>query len=124
MTRVTRGEGTTRSERYLTKLAERTFLRLWSYPNLFNDKKQHEKGTGKELCDLLVIFGDDILIFSDKEIAWTDAQDSEIAWSRWFRKAVKKSAEQIRGAERWIKSFPTRIYLDELCVNQLPLKLP
>jgi hypothetical protein len=72
----------------------------------------------------LVVFGDDVLIFSDKEVAWTDAQDSAIAWARWFRKAVKKSAEQIRGAERWIKSFPNRIYLDELCVNQLPLKLP
>jgi hypothetical protein len=33
-----------------------------SYPNLFYDKKQGGVGDGKELCDLLVVCGDDIII--------------------------------------------------------------
>jgi hypothetical protein len=63
MIEIVRGSGTTPSERYLAKLAAKTFLSLRSYPNLFIDKKEGNKGTGKELCDLLVICGDDIIIF-------------------------------------------------------------
>jgi hypothetical protein len=53
MEKINRSLGTTPSERYLAKLADRTFLNLWSYPNLFIDRKEGAKGTGKELCDLL-----------------------------------------------------------------------
>ncbi len=43
---------------------------------------------------------------------------------RWFKRAVLKSFNQIRGAERWISQFPNRIFLDRKCTNQLPLKIP
>ena len=43
-------------------------LNLWSYPNLFFRP-------GKELCDLLVVCGDEILVFSDKTIAWPTVDD-------------------------------------------------
>ena len=36
---VARGQGETPSERYLAKLADRTFLDLWSYPNAYIDKE-------------------------------------------------------------------------------------
>ncbi len=61
MKKIIRGAATTPSERYLAKLADKTFLNLWSYPNLFIDKKDGGKGNGKELCDLLVVCGDDII---------------------------------------------------------------
>jgi hypothetical protein len=70
MKKIVRGSGTTPSEKYLAKLADKTFLNLWSYPNLFIDKMEGGTSVGKELCDLLVVCGDDIIIFSDKSIEW------------------------------------------------------
>lgn len=55
--------GQTSSERYLATICEKTFLSLWSYPNLYREP-------GKELCDLLVVFDRHLIIFSDKDIAF------------------------------------------------------
>ncbi len=70
-------QGKTPSERYLARLARKTFLNLWSYPNVYIDKKQNGRGVGKELCDLLVVCGDHVLIFSDKHISWPETDDVE-----------------------------------------------
>jgi hypothetical protein len=56
---IKKGEGVTAAERYLKRLCERSFLSLWSYPGLFRDQKG-PGGQGKELCDLLVVFEDDV----------------------------------------------------------------
>lgn len=126
MSAIVRSQGTTESERYLAKLADRTFLNLWSFPNVFIDKRSGPKGDGKELCDLLVVCGDHVLIFSDKTIEWPegDGDDIELAWRRWYRRAIEKSVKQIRGAQRWLNEFPSRIFLDSACVQPLPLPLP
>ena len=68
MAKIERGIGFTPTEMNLAALADKIFLNLWSCPNLFNNE-------GKELCDLLVICGDDILIFSDKNINWPTNDD-------------------------------------------------
>ena len=57
---IRKGRGTTASERYLAQLAERTFLSLWSYLNI------HRSQDRKEVCDLLVVFEKDVIIFSDR----------------------------------------------------------
>jgi hypothetical protein len=44
---IHRGRGATASERILADLGDRAFLRLWSYPNLFIDKKRTTKGMGR-----------------------------------------------------------------------------
>lgn len=124
MTAIDRGAGLTDSERYLARLADRTFLDLWSYPNTFNDRKQNGKGTGKELVDLLVVCGDDVVLFSDKSIAWPGGDDISLAWSRWYRRAVDGSVKQLRGAERWLQRFPGRIFVDPACEKPLPIELP
>jgi hypothetical protein len=121
---IERGSGTTKSERYLAALANRTFLDLWSYPNTFNDRKENGKGNGKELTDLLVVCGDDIVIFSDKSISWPSGDNVELSWSRWYRRAVEASVKQIRGAERWIRKYPDRIFVDAACKTPLPVELP
>lgn len=121
---IVRSQGTTVSERYLAQLADRTFLNLWSYPNLFRDKKEGGKGDGKELCDLLVVCGDHVLVFSDRTVAWPNVNDVNLAWRRWFKRAVKESADQILGAQRWLNKFPGRVFLDSQCTQQLPLSLP
>lgn len=63
---ISRADGITASERYLKKLCDRTFLSLWSYPNVYRDQSGASKGEGKEVCDLLVVFENHVIIFSDK----------------------------------------------------------
>ena len=36
-----------------------------------------------DLCDVLLVCGDDVLIFSDKNIAWPKGDDFALSWSRW-----------------------------------------
>src|SRR5712671_5224617 len=119
-----RAQGITQAERYLQRLCERSFLTLWSYPGVFRDQKTGGKGDGKELCDLLVVFGDHVLIFSDKSCAFPETGDIQLDWSRWYRKAVMKSAEQAWGAERWLREYPERTFLDRACTQPLPIDLP
>jgi hypothetical protein len=121
---IVRSAGGTPSEQYLAKLGDRSFLNLWSFSNTFIDKKSGGKGDGKELCDLLVICGDHVLIFSDKTINWPSEGDEKLAWKRWYKRAILKSVDQIRGAERWIAQFPDKIFLDRQCTQPLPLRLP
>jgi len=90
---------------------------------LYRDQKLAGGTDGKELCDLLVVCDPHVIIFSEKNINWSD-KPVQVAWSRWFKKAVEKSADQINGAERWISEFPDRVFLDRACTQPLPLDLP
>lgn len=119
------GDSQTDSERYLTALARRAFLTLWSYPNVFTDEGRSKgKGDGKELCDLLVIFGNDILIFSDKQCEFIPHADVKVAWGRWYKRAIEKSANQLAGAKSWILRHADRLYLDRQCQHRLPIEIP
>lgn len=115
--RYQKSHGLTASETILAELCERSFLQLWTYPNLF-------KKPGKELTDLLVIFHDSILIFSDKSCSYPDTGNPVLDWQRWYRRAIAESAHQIHEAERWIRMRPDQIYLDSKCGTSLPLQLP
>jgi hypothetical protein len=117
-------DGTTPSERYLTQLCRQCSLSLWSHPNLYTDSGKRGNGDGRELCDLLVVFGNDILIFSDKHIQFPDSGDLDVDWKRWFRRAVMKSVDQLHGAESWLRKYPNRIFLDRQCTKPFPLPLP
>lgn len=121
---IVRGKGGTASERILADLGNQAFLSLWSYPNLYYDKKQNNKGDGKELCDLLVVCGDDVIIFSDKHIAWQADRPIEVAWPRFYKRAVQESIDQILGAARWLDQHPDRIFMDAACTRPLPIGLP
>lgn len=115
----------TPSEEYLAGLCQQAFLSLWSHPNVYRDpSKPAGKGVGSELCDLLVVFGDDVLIFSDKHIEFKVAAGIEVAWRRWFREAIEKSVRQLHGAHSWITRFPDRIYLDPECTKKFPIAFP
>lgn len=117
--------GFTEEEKYLNDLGTRSFLRFWSWPNLFRDQGQMEgKGDGKEICDLTVIFGNDILLFSDKRIEFNQKKEINVAWSRWARKAIRDSVKQIQGAKRWFTMYPNRVYLDKKCKIRIPINLP
>ncbi|MGE3806579.1 MAG: hypothetical protein AB7K24_18080 [Gemmataceae bacterium] len=118
-------EGVTESERALTRLARKAFLSLWSYPNVFTDEgRVTGKGDGKELCDLLVVFGNDVLLFSDKHCHYNSDTPVEVAWPRWYKRAIEKSVRQLTGAEKFARAFPNRIYTDRQCQAKLPIALP
>jgi hypothetical protein len=116
---IHQAEGVTLSERYLQRLCKRSFLSLWSYPGVYRDQ-----GGGKEVCDLLVVFENHVLIFSDKDCDFPDHDNLGVAWCRWFRKSVLESARQVWGAERWIRAYPARLFLDRACTKRFPLELP
>lgn len=115
--RFRKSEGLTASEALLAELCSRSFLQLWTYPNLF-------KKPGKELIDLMVVFGNDILLFSDKSCAFPQTGNPALDWQRWFSRAIGESAHQIRQAERWLRKYPERIFLDGKASEPLPITLP
>lgn len=115
--RYRKSQGLTPSEVILSELCEKSFLKLWTYPNLY-------RKAGKELADLIVVFGNEVLIFSDKSIAFPNTDDAALNWSRWFRAAIRESAEQIWKAEHSIRKNPTQIFMDAKATQPLPLQLP
>ena len=71
-------------------------MSLWSYANPLRDDR-------KELCDVLVVCDPHVIIFSVKEVAAKDTGRPDVDWERWARQAVKKSADQVFGAERELR---------------------
>jgi hypothetical protein len=121
---ITRGKGLTPSEQKLAALADRTFLRLWSYPNTFNDRTKSASGGGQEVADLLAVFEKHVVLFSDKDIAWQADKPLSLAWCRWYRRAVEGAITQLVGASRWLDLHPDRIFTDKQCLQRLPIPLP
>jgi len=120
-----RSDGTTSSERLLFTLCKSTFLSIWSYANVFKDTFQTAKGNGdgKEICDVLIVCGDHIVIFSDKSCTFKRDGDIKVNWTRWYKRAIGKSADQLLGARRWITLNPNRVFLDKSCTTKLPVEI-
>lgn len=113
---IQKSKGVTRTEKLLAKLCENTFLRLWSYPNPC-------KENGKEICDLLVVFEDNVFIFFDRESRRFDGANKNTltSWSRWKKEAIDKQITTAKGAERYIRSgYP--IFLDDKA--KIPFPIP
>lgn len=121
---VEKQSGVTSAERYLGQLCRRTFLSLWSYPGVYRDQGNASGGHGKEIADLLVVFGDDVVVFSDKDIVLSETGDLALAWRRWYRRAVEEGAQQVWGAARWVQTYPERVFLDRACSVPFPYPLP
>lgn len=114
---IVKSEGVTPTERYLAELCERSFLRLWSYPNPFKDD-------GKELCDLMVVFDDDILIFFDRESHRLKGDNGSISveWPRWRREVIDKQIKTAKGAARYI-STERSVFLDDKQKIPFPIEI-
>ncbi len=98
ITSKTKGKMTfkNQSEELIFNIAHQTFLSLWSYANPINGSN------GKELCDILTMFGSNIAIFSVKERVLLS--DSSCDTDRWKRKVIEASTKQIYGAEKSLVS--------------------
>src|SRR5450759_3274012 len=75
--------GVTETERLLAEFCERSFLKLWSYPNPYKDDAH-------ELCDLLAVFENHVFIFFDRKNKLADSpdKDPQILWDRWKRNVI------------------------------------
>ena len=115
---VKKSIGVTESEHRLVNLGEKVFMGLWSYPN-----PQIKTSSGfKELCDLLVICGNTVLVFSDKNIKYNENINPIVAWQRWERKAIIESIKQLHHAENIIRDNPEMIWLNSS--QRLPVDIP
>lgn len=103
------------SEAFLTSISEGTFLKPWCYPNPF-------RKAGKEITDMLVVFGNDVIIFSDKAISFRDGA-ADLAWKRWYKRAVEESIDQLSGAYKVINSG-VDIFIDDRASKAFPFALP
>ncbi|WP_369989395.1 hypothetical protein [Pseudomonas xanthosomatis] len=122
---ISDAEGVNESERLLMRLCRKSFLSLWAHANLHTDQDMRNgKGSAKEFADVMVAFGDDIVIFSDKHITYQSEADTSVAWKRWYKRAVISSAKQLYGAKSWLGRFPHRVYLDSQCTRPLPVQIP
>jgi hypothetical protein len=110
----------TQTELVLSKICRDSFLSLWSHPHVYRATKP----VPHELCDLLVIFDDDVIVFSDKSVAFAGGEDFEKSWGRWYRKAIRESVRQLHGALRELKERPDRIFADQACTVRLRAPLP
>lgn len=85
------------AEAVLHQLAEKTFLTDWCYPNpILPD--------GKELCDLLVVFDDTVILWQVKDVKLKDGfiKDSDF----------NKNLKQVSGAYRQLFELKTIIELN------------
>ena len=114
---ITKSKGVSESERLLAGLCERTFLKLWSYPNPVKDD-------GHELCDLLAVFEKHVFIFfdRDKKLDHTSEKDPQVLWNRWKRNVIDAQIKTAHGAERYIASGRS-IYLDGKRQVPFPLSI-
>jgi hypothetical protein len=111
---LVKSEGLTPTEKLLAAHCDKTFLRLWSYPNPFQKP-------GTELCDVMAIFENQIFLFFDREVRNFDGVDDvTLAWDRWQRKVIGAQIATAKGAKRHIQNGGD-IFLDARCTAKLPL---
>jgi len=114
---VIKSTGVTPTERILADFCERSFLKLWSYPNPF--KEDHN-----ELCDLLAVFRNHVFIFFDRESALPheSEKDPQVLWDRWKRNVIDRQVSTAHGAEGYIRSG-CPIFLDAKGDVPFPLEI-
>jgi len=118
MIKIERSSGTTPTENRLSELCDGTFLKLWTYPNPF-------KSDGDEICDLIVIFENDVFLFFDrhnKALEKNTADDLRVAWKRWEKATIERQIRSVKGAEKYIRNPENKIYLDSRQEQLLPVE--
>ena len=112
---INKVDGFTQTEKILSKICDRTFLKIWNYTNSYN--KNH-----KEFCDVIAVFENHVFIFFDrnKYFDFTSDDDFTIKWDRWYRDVIESQIKTCHGAERYIKTG-NKLYLDSRLSKELPI---
>ncbi len=105
----------TESEKYVAKLCEKSFLPFWSFANPLGKR-------GKELCDVLIVCSNTIIIISVKDISVSKHKERSVVYDRWVNQAVHESVKQIYGAERYLKNVDEVILKGKKAKVKLPTK--
>lgn len=121
--KIEKSSGVTPTEKLLADLCEKTFLKLWSYPNPY-------KEDGKEMCDLLAVFENHVFIFFDREARRFDELNGDIStdrdwtvqWERWKKEVIENQMKTAYGAERYLKRG-RKIFLDNNKEILLPIDI-
>lgn len=87
----------TKSEEWAYNLCRDSFFSLFSFVNPIGKK-------GKELCDVIIICGKDIVLLSVKEININLTGNYDVDHNRWNTRAIEDSVKQLNGAERYLKT--------------------
>jgi len=105
----------TKSEELVNKLCGKVFLSLWAIASPIG------KDAGKELCDALIVFDNDIIIISVKDIEYKETDKLEIGWDRWNKAAIEKSIKQLKGAKRHLDGSNEVKSKDGIVTIKLPM---
>ena len=100
-------------EQAVNTIAFNTYLKYWCYPN-----PKDERGSKKEICDLLILFKETAIIVSIKNYSFKGD------YEKYFRSTLEKAISQVDGAERKLFQNIKDVYikhpdLDEICFNPL-----
>ena len=120
ITPIVKLKGDTPTEILLAQLCDKVFLDLWAYPNPYAN---HDGKPTKEICDVLAVFENHVFIFSDKKSELDPEKINDKTWDKWKRVAIDKSIKQVKGAERWIRNNPEKIFIDKKCTKKLPIPI-
>lgn len=113
---IPRSTGKTPTEELLAALCEQSFLKLWSYSNPHRDD-------GKELCDLLVVFENQVFVFVDRESRKLQSDHATLTdWHRWKREAIDAQVRSVHGAERYLK-MGRPVFLDAALTVPFPINI-
>lgn len=112
---IKKSEGFTETEKLLTKICDKTFMKIWSYTNPYNKY-------AKEFCDLISIFENHMFIFFDrnKKLELNES-NYRIEWKRWKKKVIDAQVKTCLGAERYINNGG-ELFLDKDLKKEFPLK--
>ena len=116
---IVKSPGFTETERFLSDLCERTFLRLWSYPNPF-------KAPGKELCDVIAVFDHHVFLFFDRFHGAFERDTDEVmrSWERWKKEAIDKQFKTAHNAVKHVLRDRRAIFVDAKAQVPLPVTIP
>lgn len=117
---IKRSEGLSKTERLLFELCDRTFLKLWTYPNPY-------KSDGHEMCDLITVFDNQVFVFFDRYNTALETYvdgDFLVAWKRWKKATIDKQLKTVSGAERYLRNPENKLFLDAKCTQAFPINIP
>lgn len=113
----------TPGELKLSQLADGAFFGLWSYPSIHKVGGSAKQPIFKEVADLIVLFEDNIIIFSEKDKHFSASATDQVAWNRWARESIIDSADQLWAAEKYITRTDGPLFLDRRGERQFPLQI-
>lgn len=94
------------AEKNISDIFRKSLLNYWIIPNPYKSNKE-------ELCDIMIVFKEYIIIISDKSCGYSK-QESKSSHKKWanFCDGLSKSKKQLESAMEYIKNNPKEIYID------------